>query len=77
MSDELRDELFEAFQGMHPYRTQIDDFVDAVLPIVERKLVNAWGEGYESGVNDLANSPTPSGKSIDPECNPYRTAVTS
>jgi len=53
MSDELRDELFEAFQGMHPFRTQIDDFVEAVLSIVEREIAaeraDAWRDGFQGG----------------------------
>ena len=38
---------------------------------------DAWGEGYEVGVNDIANGSTPLGNSIDPEPSPYRKGAIS
>ena len=60
-------------------KTTLDYDVDYIRDL-ETRLRNekaaAWEDGYDSGVNDLANSPTPSGMSIDPERNPYRTEAT-
>lgn len=57
-------------QSMHnhispDYGAEFDAFISKIK-------ADAWDEGYETGCSSPYGTATPSGKSYDPEPNPYR-----
>jgi hypothetical protein len=73
----LSDALYESRIGEYGYlgRPECDQFVEPLLPVVERLLAEqgtqAWQESAEATADWMATNPGPSGIPHDPPTNPY------